>query len=177
MFDDGKMRLGVYPNNLSPNLIQSPRGLRAFSPYKENDSLVVSDDDLDSILSDVEEYEEKKKAARKKKAAEKRETSKRLSPVEDDLDDIFTNVEKRRKEMEEILLAVEASNKDDDDKMSDCKSVVSMDNELEELMKEIEGDGLNVDNFIQQNNRKEIPSDRTKSEEELDGMVEDLLEF
>jgi hypothetical protein len=124
----------IRPEIVNRNKIQNTKTTRGSLEH----SAVASDADLDGILSDVEKIEA---TSRYKDKLKQKSSIKFTKEDEDDLDQIFDDVERRKKGIEDILVAVKSSGNDSDDCSSEssiCSSADSSDSELNRLLDDVE---------------------------------------
>lgn len=104
------------------------------------ESAVASEDDLDGILRDVEKIEANVRSCNKDKP--KWKPGIEFTPEDEkDLDQIFEDAERRKKEIEELLDAAKSDNSDDDDDTSSISSSTSddsNDSDLDRLLDDVE---------------------------------------
>lgn len=146
----------------------------------------TKDEELDWILGDVEDVHENDLPQHENdrtRNSVKNVTVRKTDVAEQQLETIFNDVERRNKELQELLEAVEMSR---DDNSSDKDSTeLGDDEEFELLMNDIEhGDYFSPkkerENDLRTFGRRDahhLSRKITASEEELDNLVAELLQF
>lgn len=165
------------------NSLKSTRKLSRVSSF-------AKDEDMDKILKDIETanmYNPSSKSAKKRPSVV---DDGHLRPDEE-LEQVFVDVEKRNVELQELLQVVESTRQENEGQLSRVASAGvrgSTDSLVEKLMHELDSVGWENNDL---NRTKERPKSSSKScegqicskvgasvsEEELDEMLAELLEF